>query len=237
MALGVANNGGRCVEAHGPSVEQGAGKHLGVVALEVGGGISNERKTGGMALWKAVFAEPTDLAENPLGKLRLDSFGGHTGNQLGVMGLDAAQLLPSGHIATQLVSFAGVIVGGHDGEFHHLFLEQRYSQGLLQHGLEQRMGISHLLLTRASPQVGVHHASGDGPRPYETHFNNDIVVRPWLEAREHGHLGAALDLKNAHGIGAANHIKGGRVAGGNGGHVELDCVVLLEKSEGVIELG
>ena len=58
----VAHELGRGVEAHGLGVEDGGAEHVGVVALEPGRDVDQQREAGGVALGEAVIAEALDLA-------------------------------------------------------------------------------------------------------------------------------------------------------------------------------
>ena len=57
----------------------------------------------------------------------------------------------------------------------------------------------------------MHHATLDRAGSHNRHFDHEIVKTARLQARQHAHLGAALDLEHAHGIGLANHVVGGRI--------------------------
>ena len=81
MNAGIVDDGGSRVEPHRLGIQQGADKLGRVVAFEVGGGIGDMGKAGGMALGEAVFAESADLLEDTLGKFRLNPLGHHAGDQ------------------------------------------------------------------------------------------------------------------------------------------------------------
>ena len=58
----------------------------------------------------------------------------------------------------------------------------------------------------------MHHAALDRPGPHDRHLHHQVVVAARLQARQHAHLRAALDLEDADGVGAADHVVGGHVA-------------------------
>ncbi len=57
------------------------------------------------------------------------------------------------------------------------------------------------------------HVALDRPRPHQRHFDHQVVEATRLQARQHGHLGARLDLEDTHAVGVAEHLVGGRVLG------------------------
>ena len=75
------------------------------------------------------------------------------------------------------------------------------------------MRIADGLAARAATQVGVHHLPDDGARPDDGDLDHQIVEALGLHARQRRHLGAALDLEGADGVGAADHLVGGGVVG------------------------
>ncbi len=80
-----------------------------------------------MTLRKAVLAETTDLLEGGLRELGFDPLGDHALDEAIVVLLDPPAAPPRGHVATELVGLAGGVVGGDDGELHHLLLEDGYA--------------------------------------------------------------------------------------------------------------
>ena len=131
------------------------------------------------------------------------------------MRLQSAVALPGGHRTAQLVGFARRVAGGHDGDLHHLFLEQRDAQRAAEHFLQRRRRVHHRFAAQAPLQVGMHHLSFDGPGPHDRHLHHQIVVAGRPEPRQHRHLRAAFDLEGAHGVGALDHGVHLRILGGD----------------------
>ena len=52
------------------------------------------------------------------------------------------------------------------------------------------------------------HAALDGPGPHDGHLDHQVVEPARLQSRQHRHLGPALDLEHAHGVGTADHVVG-----------------------------
>ncbi len=149
MLDGVPDDLRRGIETHRLAVEQGAGEDIGIVALEPARGIDEEREGGGVALGKAIFAEPLDLREAALGEILGIAVADHARDEfLGELG-EPAIALPGGHGAAELVGLAGREAGADDGDLHRLLLEQRHAEGAAEHGLELGLGKDHLFLASA----------------------------------------------------------------------------------------
>jgi hypothetical protein len=69
MFARVAHQLRRRVETHRLAVQQRRQEGVGVVALEPGADVDQQRKAGGMAFGEAVFAEALDLLEDALGEV------------------------------------------------------------------------------------------------------------------------------------------------------------------------
>ena len=73
----------------------------------------------------------------------------------------------------------------------------------------------------------MHHAALDRPRPHDRDLDHQVVEAARLQARQHAHLRAALDLEHADRVGLADHVVGGRSSAGivlharNGARAEL----------------
>ena len=72
----------------------------------------------------------------------------------------------------------------------------------------------------AALDVGVDGAALDRARPHERDLDGDVVEVARLGARQHLHLGAALDLKDAGGLGGADRLVGRLVVERDPGEVE-----------------
>ena len=166
------------------------------MALEPRRRVADEREAGRVAFREAILAESADLLDDALGELLRDALGRHPGDQPPDVPFHVSVFLPRGHVAAELVCFAGRVVGGYHGKAHHLLLKDGHAEGLLQHGAKRRMWIRHGLLACPATQVRVHHPSADRPRPYDAHLDDEVVVRSRFQARQHGHLCARLSIWN-----------------------------------------
>src|SRR3546814_2983249 len=75
----------------------------------------------------------------------------------------------------------------------------------------------------------MHHVALDRTRPHNGDLDDEVVELARLQARQHGHLRAALDLEHANGIGATQHIVDGGVLLRHRGQSELAAVVPLDE--------
>ncbi len=187
------------------------------MALDPGTGIHQQGKTGSVAFGETVLAKALNLAEYGFSKFAVVAAFHHALHHALVEAVHAALAPPCGHGTAQRIGLAGGESGRNDGQLHHLFLKNRYSQRAFQRGAQRFLGQRHglaLALAFARLQVGVHHAALDGAGPHNGHLHHQVVKAARLQARQHAHLGAAFNLEYAHGVGAADHAVGGRVFGG-----------------------
>ncbi len=80
------------------------------------------------------------------------------------------------------------------------------------------------------------HAPGDGPGPDDRHLDHQVVPALGPQPRQHGHLGAALHLEHAHGVGPVQHGEGGAVLAGDAGQGEVGVAVGAQQVEGQVQL-
>ena len=220
MLARVSHQLRRRVEAHRLGVEQAAQEGVGVVVLDPAAHVGEQREAGGVALGEAVFAEALDLLEDALGVLERVALLDHPADQTLVKRREAAAPLPCRHRAAQRVGLAGGEVGRQHGDLHHLLLEDRHAPGSHERGLEFLGAVDLALGQRAVLQVRMHHAALDRAGPHDRHFDHQVVVAARLQARQHAHLRAALDLERAHRVGLADHVVGGRATVGHVLHLE-----------------
>ena len=217
VLLRVAHDLRRRVEAHRLAVEQRGREHLRVVAFDPGRDIDQDRKARGVAFRKAVFAEALDLLEAARGEFALVAAIAHAIDEFLLEPLDGADALERRHRAPQPVGFLRLELRRDDGEPHRLLLEQRNTQGLLEHALQLVLvamlgrwrGIVRLdaLIAQrfASAQIGMHHLSLDRSRPHDRDLDHEIVEFLRAQPRQHRHLRPAFDLEHADGVGARDH--------------------------------
>ena len=218
---GVAEDLGRGVEAHGLAVDERGGEVGGVVAFEPGGGVDQQGEAGGVAFGEAVLAEALDLLEAALGEVQWVAALGHASDDLAAEVVDDLLAgLPGGDGAAELVGLVGGEAGGDDGQGHGLFLEERDAEGLAEDGADFVIRETDGLQAVAAAEVGVDHVALDGAGADDGDFDDQVVEAAGPQAREHGHLGAGLDLEDADGVGGADHVVDGGVFGGDGGEGE-----------------
>src|SRR5687767_14199881 len=115
-----------------------------------------------MRLREAVFAEALYLLVKRLSERSRDAALLEAFQQAATVAFEAAVLLPSGHVATELIGLARRVAGAHHCDLHDLLLEERYAERALEDGLEHRVRGDSPLFTGAPAQVGVNHAALNG---------------------------------------------------------------------------
>jgi hypothetical protein len=202
----IAHDLRRRVEAERLRVEQCGAERGRLVALQPRRHVHQQSEARRVALRKTVFAEALDLLVDLLGVLGGVAARQHAADQLVAERPDAALALPRGHRAPQLVGLARREAGGDHRQLHHLLLEDRHAERALEHGLHRFRRIGHRLELLPPPQVRMHHAALDRPRPHDRRFDHQIVEAARRQPRQHVHLRARLDLEHAQRIAPAQHV-------------------------------
>ncbi len=225
MALRVLHQGERVVEAHGLVVEQRAHEDRGVVGLQVGARVGDEREAGRVRLGKAVEGEGGDGADDGVRVLAHDPVALHALPKPALDVLHALLRALEAHGAPQLLGFAAGEAGHGHGDPQELLLEERHPERSLQDRLERRVRVGDRLAPVPPVQVGVDHLPHDRPGPDDRDLDHEVVEVVGLHARQGRHLRAALDLEEAHGVGLLEHGVDLGVVGRQVGKVELDPLV------------
>ena len=168
--------------------------------------IDQQRKAGGVAFGEAIFAKAFNLLEAALGKIALIAARHHAIDQPQTKLMNNAGFAKRRHGAAQAVSLGGGKSGGDNGNTHGLFLKQRHAECFAQHFLQFFRRKLDRLLAIAAAQIRMHHIALYRPGAHNRHFHNKVVKIARLEARQHIHLGAALDLKHTNRFSAAQHV-------------------------------
>ena len=121
------------VKTHRLAVEQCTGECGRLVAFEPGRDINQQCETGGMRFGKSVFAEALDLLEDLQREFFFIAIFEHAIYQAIPEWPKSAFAFPSSHGPAQLVRFANRKIGGHHGNLHDLFLENRNAQRASQY--------------------------------------------------------------------------------------------------------
>ena len=83
----------------------------------------------------------------------------------------------------------------------------------------------------------MHHIALDRAGTDDGNLDHQIVEIARFEARQHGHLGAALDLKNADRVSLADHVINSGILGGDVGDGQGAVIVLLDEGERARDAG
>ena len=158
-----------------------------------------------MRFGEAVFAEAQDLlVDLPRERLGVAARA-HAVDQPLLELLEAALAPPRGHRAAQLVGLARREARGDDRELHHLLLEDRHAERALEHALHRVARIGDRLQALPALQVRMHHAALDRAGAHDRDLDDEVVEVRGLQARQHRHLRARLDLEHADRVGALDH--------------------------------
>ena len=175
------------IEAHRLRIEQGAGEHRRMMALDPGRDIDQPGEGQRVALGKAVRAEALDLVIAALGEVARIAARGHARDHLVLELVDRADIAKGGHGAAQPVGFGRGEAGGGDRQLHRLFLEDRHAIGIAEQAdqfvgiVRRRRGwIFDLFLAAAAAQVGMDHIPLDRARTDDRHLHGEVVERPRL---------------------------------------------------------
>ncbi len=234
MVARVADDLRRGVEAHGLAVEQRRGEDVGMDAFDPSGDVDQEREARRMRQREAVIAEALDLVEAAAREIGAVAVGAHAGDEFFLENVDIAVAAKGGHGAAQAIRLAAGEASADHGDLHRLLLEERHAQRALQHLFEARR-IIVLLQPHAAAQIGMHHVALDRTGPDDRHFDDEVEERPGLEAWQHAHLRAALDLEDADRIGVAEHVVHLGPLARHGRNGVAHPVMTLDQVEGAVD--
>ncbi len=209
----VAHQLRRRVEAHRLAVEERAAEGGGLVPLEPGRDVDQQREARGMRFREAVLAEAEDLLEHLPREALVVAARAHALDQALLERAERALAPPGRHRAPQAVGLAGRETRGHDRELHHLLLEDRHAERAREHALHLRARIVDRLLAAPPAQVRMHHLALDRAGTDDRDLDGKVVIALRPEPRQHRHLRARLDLEHADRVGAADHLVDGRILG------------------------
>ena len=234
MAARVAHDRVRRVEPHRLRVQQRSCELRGVVVLDPRARVHEVGEAHRVALGEAEVGEGLELVGDLLGHRPGDAVLRHAVHQPGPHQRHPLVGALGAHGLAELVGLAGGEVGHVDGHLHELLLEQRHAEGLLEASLEERVEVGDRLLAPPAADVGMDGAALDRAGPDEGHLDDDVVERPRPQPREGGHLGPALDLEHADGVGGAEEVVD-RPLLRDGGQVDLDAPVFGDEVDGQVE--
>ena len=226
------------VEAHRLGVDQ-PDQELGrVEQLEERRLVGGPRERGRMALREAEAGERGDLAEQLLGHLD-----GHPGlahaalEELLVELLHLARRAPRAHRPPEPVRIGRGEAGDLDRDAHDLLLVEDHAHRVLEHRLEARVQVGHGLQALPPPEERVDGVALDRARPDDRDLDHEVVqaLRPRLGERLH--LGSALDLEDADGVGGPEHLEDLRHLLRQAIEVEADRAIVLDELERLVHRG
>ena len=197
MPLRILDNRERLIKTHRLVVERGCGKRRQVMTFEIGAGVSNQRKAGGVWFGKAVERERSDWLYDLVLCLRADAIACHALSQLYFDFFHARFRTFEAERTPQFFGFATAKARADHRHLEQLFLKERHPQRALQHEFKRRMRIFDRLASQPAIQVRMDHIADNrtGPNDRNLHDNVIKLLRP--QSRETRHLRPTFDLKHA----------------------------------------
>ena len=199
------------VEAHRLVVEERRVERRRIMRLEVRARVGDEREAGGVRFGESIQRERADREHDAIGHRTRDTAFGHAGTQLHLDGFHALLGTLEPHRAPQIFGLPAGETGHHHRHAQKLLLEERHAERALEHRLEQRVVVGDGFAAGAAVEIGMHHLPHDRTRADDRHLHDEVVETCRLEPRQRGHLGARLDLEQAHGVGRLQHAPHGGV--------------------------
>ena len=205
VLAGIAHDLCGCVKAHRLGIQQGGGKHRGMMAFQPGRDVDQLGEACRVALGKAIGAEALDLLEAILSEVSGIAACHHTLDHQVLEAANGADIAERRHGAAKLVGLHIREPGGDHGQLHGLLLEQRHAFGLAEHGVKfigwAMLGVgggkTHRLKPRPAAQVRVHHVALDGAGADDGDLDDEVVELARAQARQHVDLRAAFHLEHA----------------------------------------
>ena len=237
VATGILQQAAGRIEAHRLGIEQRTDERGRLMALEPAAHVGDQCERAGMAFRKTIVGKSLQLLEDPLGKRQAVAAFLHAAHQALAVDLQVTVTAPGRHRTPQMVSLARGVAGSDDGQLHGLLLKERHTQRALE-DLAQRLGwIVDRLQPLTTAQVRMHHVALDGAGPDNGHLNDQIVEATRPQPRQHRHLGAGFDLKDAHGVGRTDHVVGGVIIGRDGGRCQVTAAVPRQQRQCLAHAG
>jgi hypothetical protein len=201
------------------------------MALKPSGDVGEQGEAGGVRFGKAVFAEPLDLMKYPAREVFLVAARAHAFDQAALELSHPAAAAEGGHRAAQPVRLPGRETCRHHGQLDHLLLENRHPERARQYPAHRFRRINHGLQALTAAQIRVHHIALDGAGAHDGDLDDQIVETGGLDARQHRHLGARLDLEHTDGIGVLDHFVNLWIFRRHRGHAQAPAVNILDEVE------
>ena len=127
--------------------------------------------------------------------------------------------------------------GDLDRDPHDLLLVEDHAHRVLEHRLEARVQVGHGFQALPPPEERVDGVALDGAGPDDRDLDHEVVqaLRPRLGERLH--LGPALDLEDADGVGGPEHLEDLRHFLRQAIEVEADRAIVLDELERLVHRG
>ncbi len=238
MALRVVDEDLDRVEAHRLGVDQ-PDQELGrVEQLEERRFVGRPRERRGMRLGEPEARERGDLAEQLLGDLLGHPRLAHAAVEEPLVELlHLAARAPRAHRPPEAVRFRRREPADLDGDPHDLLLVEDHAHRILEDGLEARMEVGHRLEALLAAQERVDGVALDRARPDDRDLDHEVVEALRARLGQRLHLGPALDLEDADGVGRLEHLEHLGDLLGHPVEVDADRAVVLDELERLVDRG
>ena len=215
MLLRIGDQLGWRVKTEWLAIEHRTAEYLWIMMFDPTGCVDQQSKTSSMGFGEPVFSKAANLHKYALSKFVVESSNSHTLDQFAFELIDHSWAPPCCHRSSQLIRLTGRESSRDHGQPHGLLLENRHPHRFAKNRCNLLGGIRWLDPCFPGRQVRMDHVSLNRPWTHNGNLDHQIVKTSRLQSREHAHLCPALDLKDSHRIGSADHVIDSRVSGRN----------------------
>ena len=200
-------------------------------------------EAGRMTFGKSIFAKALDLVEAALGKIRIIAALDHPPYHHIFQLMHHPARPERCHRFAQSVGLKRREFCCIERNLHRLLLKDRNTKRALQNARQlvrravfgRRRRDCDLFCPSAALEIGMHHIALNRPRAHNRNLDHQIIKLARFEARQHIHLRAALDLKNAERIPLAQHRIGFRILARDSRERQRAPVMLLQQIEAFLD--
>ena len=173
--------------------------------------ISQHGETGGVALGEGISAEAAQLRKDRRRDFFIHAIFQRPFHEDHLQLIEQLKRILTAQGAAQHLPLPVAEAGDIVRHLQHLLLPKDDAQGLFQRRLEPLIEIAHFFDAAPPPQVGMDHIAHDGTGADQADGDDQIEEARWFQARQGVHLGAALALEDAEGLGFGDHLIDARV--------------------------
>ena len=237
VVAGIAHQLGGGVKAHRLAVQKRAGEDRRVVALQPGRDIDQPGKAGRVAFGETIAAKAFDLGKTAGGEIGVIAARQHARHKAVAERADGAHAFEGGQRPAQAVGLGRGETGGDHGDLHGLFLKQGHAVGAGQHLHQGGAKVFDRFAPHAAVDERMHHAALNGAGAHDGHFADQIIELARAHPGQKVQLRPAFHLKDANGIGPAQHVIDLWVLGWHVGQRQPLAAMIGQKGKGLADGG